>query len=132
MIKKFNDSLFIKIFMITVILLLCVSLSVFGLVAVLMPQTYSNELNSVLSRQTLNFIDELEMTALEDSGGLFDQFLENINIFSVELYDDNGQGITIPLFCQTVFTFPFSALEQSICLLFMARQHKWKSLGKYS
>ena len=82
--------------MITVILLLCVSLSVFGLVAVLMPQTYSNELNSVLSRQTLNFIDELEMTALEDSGGLFDQFLENINIFSVELYDDNGQGITIP------------------------------------
>ena len=70
--------------MITVILLLCVSLSVFGLVAVLMPQTYSNELNSVLSRQTLNFIDELEMTALEDSGGLFDQFLENINIFSVE------------------------------------------------
>lgn len=82
--------------MFTVILLLCVSLSVFGLVAVLMPQTYSNELNSVLSRQTLNFIDELEMTALEDSGGLFDQFLENINIFSVELYDDNGQGITIP------------------------------------
>lgn len=96
MIRKFNDSLFTKIFIITAILLLCVSLSVFGLVAVLMPQTYSNELNSVLSRQALDFIDELEMTALEDSGGLFDQFLENINIFSVELYDDNGQGVTIP------------------------------------
>lgn len=74
MIKKFNDSLFSKIFMITAILLLCVSLSVFGLVAVLMPQTYSNELNSVLSRQTLDFIDELEMTALEDSGGCSTSF----------------------------------------------------------
>ncbi len=96
MIKKWNNSLFVKIFVITAIMLLCISLFVFGLVAVLMPQTYSNELNSVLSRQTLDFIDELKISELKDAGGLFDQFLENGNIFSVELYDDNGQGLPIP------------------------------------
>lgn len=96
MIKKFKSSLFAKVFVITGVLLLFISLLIFGLLAILMPQTYSNELNSVLENQTQSFIAELEQETFQESGGLFDQFLQNGNIMDVELYDDDGQQIAIP------------------------------------
>ena len=96
MIKKIRSSLFAKVFIITSMMLLCISLLVFGLLAWLMPQTYSNKLNTFLDRQTQEFISELEKVTFSDSGGLFDQFIQNMEINSVELYDTTGMLITLP------------------------------------
>ena len=96
MIKKIRSSLFAKVFIITSMMLLCISLLIFGLLAWLMPQTYSNKLNSFLDGQTQEFISELEKVAFSDSGGLFDQFIQNMEINSVELYDSTGMLITLP------------------------------------
>ena len=90
MIKKIRRSLFAKVFIVTSIMLLCISLLVFGLLAWLMPQTYSNKLNDFLDEQTQRFISELEKEDFSDSGGLFDQFSQNMEINSIELYDGNG------------------------------------------
>ena len=56
-------------------MLLCISLLVFGMLAWLMPQTYSNKLDTILDERTQNFISELEQVPFSNSGGLFDQFI---------------------------------------------------------
>lgn len=96
MIKKIKSSLFAKVFFITAAMLLGISLLVYGLLAWLMPQTYSNRLNAILDEQTRGFLSELERTAFSESGGLFDQFLQNTEIYFVELYDENGRQVPLP------------------------------------
>ena len=46
--------------------------------------------------QTQEFIGELEKVAFSDSGGLFDQFIQNMEINSIELYDSTGMLMTLP------------------------------------
>ncbi len=96
MIRKVKSSLFAKVFFITAAMLLCVSLLVYGLLAWLMPQTYSNRLNAVLDERAQAFISELGQVAFSDSGGLFDQFISDMEIKSVELYNGNGDWIPLP------------------------------------
>ena len=60
MIKRIKGSLFAKVFILTVAVLLCVSFLVYGVLAWYMPQTYSNNLNAALDEQTSDFIYELE------------------------------------------------------------------------
>lgn len=96
MIRKIRSSLFAKVFILTSMMLLCISLLVFGLLAWLMPQTYSNKLNDFLDEQTQAFISELEIVTFSNSGGLFDQFSRNMEIISIELYDGNGAPLPLP------------------------------------
>lgn len=96
MIKKIDSSLFAKVFFITAAVLLCVSMLVYGLLAWLMPRTYSNRLNAVLDERSKEFLAELEQVAFFESGGLFDQFLQNQEIYVVELYDGNGKQVSLP------------------------------------
>lgn len=96
MIRKVKSSLFAKVFFITAAMLLCVSLLVYGLLAWLMPQTYSNRLNAVLDERAQAFISELGQVAFSDSGGLFDQFISDMEINSVELYNSNGDWVPLP------------------------------------
>ena len=96
MIKKIKGSLFAKVFLTTSVMLLCISLLVFGLLAWFMPQTYSNRLNTVLDERVQGFISELEQVAFSDSVGLFDQFIANMEINSVELYNSNGDWVPLP------------------------------------
>lgn len=96
MIKKINSSLFAKVFFITAAMLLCVSLLVYGLLAWLMPQTYSNRLNAALDQRSQDFLAEAEQVAFSESGVLFDQFLQNQEIYAVELYDGNGKWTSLP------------------------------------
>ena len=60
MTKKIKGNLFVKVFLITVVMLLCISLLVFGILAWLMPQTYSNRLNTILDERTKGFIARSE------------------------------------------------------------------------
>ena len=96
MIKKIKSSLFAKVFLITAILLSCMSLLVFGLLAWLMPQTYSNRLNEIMDSRTQEFISELEQVTYSNSGGLFDQFIQNTGINHVELYDESALPVALP------------------------------------
>lgn len=72
------------------------SLLVFGLLAWLMPHTYSNELNEIMDKRTQEFVSELEQVTFSNSGGLFDQFIQNTGINYVELYDENGFPVELP------------------------------------
>lgn len=96
MAKKIKGSLFAKVFLITSVMLLCISLLVFGMLAWLMPQTYSNRLNTILDKRAQDFISELEQVPFSDSGGLFDQFVADTEINSVELYNSGGDWVTLP------------------------------------
>ena len=96
MIKKIKSSLFAKVFLITSVMLLCISLLVFGMLAWLMPQTYSNRLNTILDKRAQDFISELEQVPFSDSGGLFDQFVADTEINSVELYNSGGDWVALP------------------------------------
>lgn len=96
MIRKVKSSLFAKVFCITALMLLCVSLLVYGLLAWLMPKTYSDRLNAALDRRVQALISELEQVPFSDSGGLFDQFWLNTDIYSVQLYDGNGRQVPLP------------------------------------
>ena len=77
-------------------MLLCISLLVFGMLAWLMPQTYSNRLNTILDKRAQDFISELEQVPFSDSGGLFDQFVADTEINSVELYNSDGDWVALP------------------------------------
>ena len=96
MIKRIKGSLFAKVFILTVAVLLCVSFLVYGVLAWYMPQTYSNNLNAALDEQTSDFIYELEHIRMQDSGGLIDQILQNtgkingegcIQLYSVRVHE---------------------------------------------
>ena len=96
MTKKIKGSLFAKVFLITTVMLLCISLLVFAMLAWLMPKTYSNKLNTILDERAQGFVSELEQVSFPDSGGLFDQFIADMEINSVELYDSSGDFVPLP------------------------------------
>lgn len=62
----------------------------------MMPQTYSNRLNMILDERAQNFISELEQISFSDSGGLFNQFISDMEINSVELYNSSGDWGSLP------------------------------------
>ena len=69
--------LFAKVFLLTAAILFSVSLLTYGLLAWLMPRTYSNELGSALHEQVENFVSELSQVTFQERGGVFGQFLQN-------------------------------------------------------
>lgn len=96
MIKKIRSSLFAKVFIITMALLLFISLLVFAVLAWVMPKTYSQELNSELDMQVKEFVFELEQSSFADSGNLFDRFIYTNSIASIELYSYEGELLETP------------------------------------
>lgn len=102
MIKKLKSSLFAKVFIITTFLLLLISLVVFGILAWIMPKTYSQELNNELNAKVKEFVSELEQSTLEDSGILFDQFLSANDISNVELFSQSGEYMPVPTMPQEI------------------------------
>lgn len=96
--KKIRESLSAKVFLVTMLLLSAMGMLAYGLLAVLMPRTYSNTLNENLDRLAKDFISELKLTQYQDSGGLFAQFLQMGEISSVELYAENGVQVPVPYF----------------------------------
>ena len=96
MIKKIERSLFAKVLIITTGLLAGMSFLVYVVLAWYTPKTYSNNLNSVLDEQTQEFIKEVSEVTMEQSGNLFDKFLDNQNVDKIELFADDGHELKIP------------------------------------
>lgn len=93
--KKIRDSLFIKIFAVTCLLMVVCCLATYTFIAWLVPQTYSTGLDAALDKEVNAFISELECIAGADSGFLFDEFLLN-NTVLLQLYDENDREIALP------------------------------------
>lgn len=96
MIKKIKCSLFAKVLIMTMVILLCVSFLVYGVLAWYMPRTYSYNLTAALDEQTQEFVAKLSQTNKTDSDGLFDQFLQSTSICAVELHTADGLLIETP------------------------------------
>ena len=96
MIKKIKGSLFIKVFITTAILLTGVSFLVYLILAWYTPKTYSNTLNATLDEQTKIFISEISQMPMEETVGIFDNFLDYQNVDRMELFEENGNRINLP------------------------------------
>ena len=70
-------------------------LATYCFIAWLVPKTYSTELDDALDREVDTFLAELECTAGEESGILFDEFLLNNDVL-LQLYDEDGREIALP------------------------------------
>ena len=104
-------------------MLLCISLLVFGMLAWLMPQTYSNKLNTILDERAQGFVSELKQIPFSDSGGLFAQ--KNL-IMNGRVISRNQQLLALakPLpFYQTITIFLSLIAVTAIRLLCMVRQN---------
>ena len=93
--KRGKKSLFIKIFAVTCVLMVICCLTTYCFIAWLVPKTYSTELDDALDREVDTFLAELECTAGEESGILFDEFLLNNDVL-LQLYDEDGREIALP------------------------------------
>ena len=60
------------------------------------PKTYSNTLNATLDEQTKIFISEISQMPMEETGGIFDNFLDYQNVDRMELFEENGNRINLP------------------------------------
>ena len=73
--RKLAESLTLRIFLITLLLLLGAGGVAFGLIAWAAPSTYTAVVNDDLTRQTDRLAERLADTALADSGPLLDAFI---------------------------------------------------------
>ena len=73
--RKLAESLTLRIFLITLLLLLGAGGVAFGLIAWAAPSTYTAVVNDDLARQTDRLAERLADTALADSGPLLDAFI---------------------------------------------------------
>ena len=73
--RKIAESLTVRIFLITALILLCAGGITFGLIAWATPSTYTAVVNEELTAQVDGLVDTLADTAFEDSGPLIDNFI---------------------------------------------------------
>ncbi len=95
MIKRIKSSLSAKIFLITLALLVFCCAVTYGVIAWLVPKTYSNDLDAALDERVQTFLTALAQTSQGDSGILFDQFIQN-NDAMLELYDASNRAVALP------------------------------------
>lgn len=96
MIKRINRNLGTKVFLLTFLLLLFCNFTVFLLISVFTPQTYSTYLADSLNEKVYDFLAKAEKTPIKNSAGLFKSLLQNPDIISVSLLDENGNDIPLP------------------------------------
>ena len=93
--KRGKKSLFTKIFAVTCLLMVACCSATYCFIAWLVPESYSTDLDAALDKEVNAFISELEFTAGEESGILFDEFLLNNDVL-FQLYDEDGREIALP------------------------------------
>ena len=123
--KMINNSLFVKIFVLTCILMIICCSFTYAFIAWLVPKTYSSDLNEALNRNAENLIAELEKTNGLESGYLFDEFLLNNDVI-VQLYDENDVEIDLPSQNNSKFPQPISD-----SIVFEAPAHAYEAKHNY-
>lgn len=105
LIKRIRGSLGAKVFFAAAFLLLFCGLGTYFLTVSLVPQTYSISLSNELKGKVSDFVSMLETVSLENSGTLFDLFLQSGDIESAELINSKGEYVELP----TMFKYGYEA-----------------------
>ena len=87
--RKLHESLTVRIFLITLLILLGAGSITFALIAWATPITYTAAASDDLRAQTDLLVERLSVTALEDCGPILDEFIR-ASKSSVMLVDANG------------------------------------------
>lgn len=87
--RKLHESLTVRIFLITLLILLGAGSITFALIAWATPITYTAAASNDLRAQTDLLVERLSVTALEDCGPILDEFIR-ASKSSVMLVDANG------------------------------------------
>ncbi len=95
MIRRIKNSLTLKVFLITSMLLIIICLLTFIFIACFMPKTFSAELSRDLERNAIKLTEQLASTKLEDSGELFNRFVVKNNA-DVVILDAQEKVVDIP------------------------------------
>lgn len=106
MIKKVKGSLFAKIFIVTFLLTSLCCMITYGVIAWLVPKTYSTTLDTSLDSTVDSFLSEIECLTPLESGKLFDEFVLNQNGVLIQLFDSSNNEIELP--SQGSTEFPIS------------------------
>jgi signal transduction histidine kinase len=103
LIKKVKGSLFAKIFIVTFLLTSLCCMITYGVIAWLVPKTYSTTLDTSLDSTVDSFLSEIECLTPLESGKLFDEFVLNQNGVLIQLFDSSNNEIELPSQGSTVF-----------------------------
>lgn len=76
----------------------------YGVIAWLVPKTYSTTLDTSLDSAVNSFLAEIERVTPLESGKLFDEFVLNQNSVLIQLFDSSNNGIELP--SQSSSAFP--------------------------
>ena len=76
----------------------------YGVIAWLVPKTYSTTLDTSLDSAVNSFLEEVERVTPLDSGKLFDEFVLNQNGVLIQLFDSSNNEIELP--SQSSSAFP--------------------------
>lgn len=106
MIKKVKGSLFAKRFIVTFLLTSLCCMITYGVIAWLVPKTYSTTLDTSLDSTVDSFLSEIECLTPLESGKLFDEFVLNQNGVLIQLFDSSNNEIELP--SQGSTKFPIS------------------------
>ena len=90
--RKIAESLTARIFLITVLILLCAGGVTFGLIAWATPITYTSVINDDLTRQLDALAGRLEDSSFEDCGPLLDEFIRSSGADAM-LADQEGRVV---------------------------------------
>ncbi len=96
MIKRIEGSLFAKLCIVTFFLTSLCCLATYGVIAWLVPRTYSTTLDAGLDHAVKALLAEAAQVTPQESGRLFDEFVLNQNGALVRLYDPSGREIALP------------------------------------
>lgn len=111
--RKIAESLTVRIFLITVLILLGAGGITFGLIAWATPSTYTAVVSSDLNRQTDALTDRLAEVSPEDCGELLDEFVRSTGA-SVLLLDAEGRSVeTGSLLASPVF-YEYDEYESTV------------------
>lgn len=94
--KKIKGSLFIKIFIITYILIGICCFITYTMISWILPKTYSTSLDTELNGNVTTFISEIEELEPLESGKAFDEFLINHKDVLMQLFDRDGNELELP------------------------------------
>ena len=103
MIEKVKRSLFAKIFIVTFLLTSFCCMITYGVIAWLVPKTYSTTLDTSLDSAVNLFLAEVERVTPLESGKLFDEFVLNQNGVLIQLFDSSNNEIELPSQSSSVF-----------------------------
>lgn len=93
--RKIKESLTLRIFLITCLILLTASTVTYGIIALATPITYTSIVTDHFQQQAAALPAQLEQTTIKDCGPIIDQFILDTGA-NLMIVDENGEIVNTP------------------------------------